>query len=319
MKIVVLERNSVGTDIDVACFERYGEVTCYANTVAENAAGRVKDADIIIVNKVPMNEATLQDALQVKLICLFATGYDNVDLDYCRARGITVCNVRDYCSAAVAQHTIAAALYLLERLAYYDDYVKSGTYGNQDRFSNFDAGFYELEGKTWGIVGMGNIGRRVAKLAAAFGCNVIFYSASGKSSCTDYERVELDELLARSDVLSLHCPLTDRTRDLIDQAALEKMKKTAVLVNVARGPVVNEQALYTALAEGLIGGAALDVLCKEPIVAENPLSGIQDSTKLLITPHMAWASAESRERLVELVCQNIESFLAGKPVNVVNP
>lgn len=318
MKIVVTERNSVGLDIDVSCFEKYGEVTYYPNTVAGNTAERVKDADIIVANKAPLNEETLKDAPNVKLICLFATGFDNVDLTYCSRRGIKVANVVNYCTPAVAQHTVLLALCLMEKLAFYDDYVKSGTYSAQDRFSNFDRPFGELEGKTWGIVGMGTIGHKVAALAEAFGCKVIFYSASGKSTCTDYPKVDFDTLLAESDILSLHCPLSDRTRNLIDKEALSKMKKTAVLINVARGPVVNGQDLYDALMTDEIAAAGLDVLEKEPMEKTNPLGQIKDSTKLIITPHMSWASTEARIRLVDEVCRNIEAIIDGKDRNVVN-
>ena len=318
MKLVVLERNSAGTDIDVSCFEKFGEVTYYPNTVAENTAERVKDADIIIANKAPLNETTLKDAPNVKLICLLATGFDNVNLTYCKERGIKVTNVVNYSTSTVAQHTLLLALMLTEKIAFYDQYVKSGTYSAQDRFSNFDRAFHDLEGRTWGIVGMGTIGRKVAGLAQAFGCKVIFYSASGQSTCTEYERVDLDTLLRESDILSLHCPLSDRTKNLIDKAAFEKMKETAILINVARGPVVDTQALYDALTSGQIAAAGLDVLEKEPMAKDNPLGRIQDSTKLIITPHMAWASVESRTRLVHEICMNIEAFLNGENRNVVN-
>ncbi len=318
MKLVILERNSVGTDVDVSCFEKFGEVTCYPNTVAANTSERVKDADIILANKAPLNESTLKDAPNVKLICLLATGFDNVDLAYCKSRSIKVTNVVNYCTSTVAQHTLLLALALSEKIAFYDDYVKSGAYSAQDRFSNFDRTFYDLEGKTWGIIGMGTIGRRVAGLAQAFGCRVIFYSASGKSTCTDYKRVEFDTLLQESDILSLHCPLSDRTRGLINKDALSKMKETAILVNVARGPVVDTQALYDALVADQIAGAGLDVLEQEPMAKDNPLAQIKDSTKLIITPHMAWASLESRTRLVDEVVKNIEAFLAGENRNVVN-
>ena len=324
MKIAVLERNSVGTDIDVTCFEDFGEVTYYRNTVAADAAEKVKDVDIIIANKAPMNEETLKDAPNVKLICEFATGFDNIDLEYCKKRRIKVANVKDYSTAAVAQHTFALALYLLEHLPHYDTYVKDGSYGAQDRFSNFDTvfthfaeHFNEISGKTWGIIGMGNIGRMVAKIATAFGCKVIFHSVTGKSTCTEYEQVSKDELLAQSDILSLHCPLSDLTRNFIDKEALSKMKKTALLINVARGPVVNSADLYDALESGEIAAAGLDVLEKEPIAANNPLGKIQDSNKLIITPHMAWASVEARERLVNEVYKNIEAFLKGEDRNII--
>lgn len=318
MKLVVLERNSAGTDIDVSCFEKFGEVVYYPNTVADNTAERVKDADIIIANKEPLNETTLKDAPNVKLICLLATGFDNVDLAYCKIRSIKVTNVVNYCTSTVAQHTLLLALMLTEKIAFYDEYVKSGTYSTQDRFSNFDRVFCDLEGKTWGIVGMGTIGRRVAGLAQAFGCKVIFYSASGKSTCTEYARVGFDTLLKESDILSLHCPLSDRTKGLINKEAFARMKRSAVLVNVARGPVVDTQALYDALINNQISGAGLDVLEKEPMAKDNPLAQIKDSTRLIITPHMAWASLESRTHLVEEVARNIEAFLAGENRNVVN-
>ena len=195
--------------------------------------------------------------------------------------------------------------------------MKSGAYSAQDRFSNFDQTFHDLEGMTWGIIGMGTIGRKVAGLADAFGCKVQFYSASGNSTCTDYPRTGLDTLLGTSDIVSLHCPLTDRTRNLIDRNALDKMKRTSILINVARGPVVNTQDLYEALMTGKIMAAGLDVLEKEPMEHTNPLLQIQDSTKLVITPHMSWASVESRTRLIAEVAQNIQAFLDGADRNVL--
>ena len=318
MKILILERNSVGTDIDVSCYEKFGDVDIYPVSVLENAAERIGDADIIINNKVPMNEQTLKNAPNVKLICEFATGYDNVDLEYCKQRNIKVANVVDYCTDMVAQHTFALALYLLEHLRHYDDYVKSGEYAAQPRFSNFDIPFLELAGKTWGIIGMGNIGKKVAHIAKAFGCKVIFHSVTGTSTCTDYDQVSFDTLLAEADILSLHCPLSDLTRDLIDREALKKMKKTAIIINVARGPIINQEALYEALTTQEIAAAGLDVLTKEPIVADNPLAKIRDSKKLIITPHLAWASVEARQRVVDETYKNIEAFLNGEERNIVN-
>ncbi|MBE5871313.1 MAG: D-2-hydroxyacid dehydrogenase [Lachnospiraceae bacterium] len=319
MKIAFLESVNAGEDVDISCFEKYGEVKYYRNTVKDNTAEHVGDAEVVIVNKAPMNEETLQNAADLKLICEFATGFDNVDLEYCKKRGIKVCNVTNYSTEAVAQHTFTMVLFLLEKISHYDRFVKSGEYGAQDRFSNFDVPFGELYDKTWGIIGMGHIGRSVARIAQGFGCHVIFYSVTGKSSCTEYERVEFDELLSRADFVSVHCPLSELTRDLIDKEALSKMKKSAILINVARGPVVNNKDLYEALMEGQIEAAGLDVLEKEPIRPDNPLGKITDSTKLLITPHMAWASREARQRLVNEVCLNIEAFLAGEDRNVVNP
>lgn len=318
MKIVVLERNSVGLDISVDKIGTLGEMTVYPNTTAVDVREKIKDAEIIVANKVPLNEDTLKDAPFVKLICEFATGYDNVDLNYCKSRGIKVANIVNYSTDAVAQHTFALCFYVLEKLHHYDNYVKSGAYAAQDRFSNFDLSFTELAGKTWGIVGMGNIGKKVAKVAEAFGCRVIFYSASGKSTCSEYERVDFDTLLKESDFLSLHCPLSDRTRNLINLEALKKMKRSAILINVARGPVVNDEDLYTALTEEYIAGAGLDVTGTEPMKDSNPLSRIKDSGKLIITPHLAWASTEARNRCVSETCKNIEAFLKGENRNIVN-
>lgn len=318
MNIVVLEQKSIGDDIDLSIYKDFGDVTYYDNTLDDQIADRIKDAEVVIVNKGAMNESTLKNAEKVKLICLFATGYDNVDLEYCKSRGIAVANVVDYCTAAVAQHTFAMALYLLERLPFYDNYVKSGTYGAQERFSNFDKPFLELEGKTWGIIGLGNIGKKAAKIAEGFGCHVIYYSVTGRNNSGEYERVEFDDLLKRSDFISIHCPLSDLTRNLIDFEAMKKMKKTALLLNVARGPVVNNQDLYKALMEGEIYGAGLDVLEQEPIQPDNPLGTIKDSEKLIITPHMSWASTEARTRLSIEVYKNIEAFINGEKRNVVN-
>ena len=319
MKIVILERNSVGTDVSVDCIRDFGDVTIYDNTVTiDQVRERVKDAQIIIANKSPMNRETLEGAGQVKLICEFATGYDNCDLEYCNSRGIKVANVRDYCTAMVAQHTFTLALALSQKLIHYDTYVKSGAYSAQDRFSNFDLPFCELEGKTWGIVGMGNIGRRVASIATAFGCRVIFHSITGRSVCREYLQVDKDTLLRESDFLSLHCPLSPLSRNFIDRKALWKMKKTAVLVNVARGAVVDNKALYEALEAGQIGAAGLDVVEKEPLEERNPLCRCKDSSRLIITPHLAWASVEARTRCVQEAYENIRAYLRGEDRNGVN-
>ena len=316
--IVMLERSSVGLDIEVSCFEMLGNVTYYLNTVTkEEVRERTREADIIIANKSPLCEDTLKDAKRLKLICQFATGYDNCDVSYCKSRGIAVSNVVNYCTDMVAQHTFTLALCLVQKLFHYDNYVKSGAYSAQDRFSNFDLPFTELAGKTWGIVGMGNIGQRTAGIAQAFGCRVIFHSVTGSSTVTAYRHVDKDTLLAESDFLSLHCPLSGLTENFIDRAALHKMKKTAILINVARGRVVNNSDLYEALMQKEIMAAGLDVMEKEPLSADNPLSKIKDSNRLIITPHLAWGSVEARNRCVEETFENMRAFLEGKPRNVV--
>ena len=318
MKLIYLDRNTIGSDIDVSIFKDFGELEEYDSCSKEESREHIKDADIVIFNKTVMNSEILDSAPNVKLLCVTATGYDNIDIDYCRQRGIAVCNVRGYSTPAVVQHTFALALYVLERISYYDNYVKSGEYCKASGFSNFDEKYYELGGKTWGIVGLGNIGKGVAKVADAFGCNVIYYSASGNDCSDVYKRVDLDTLLKSSDIISIHCPLTDKTRGLFDLEAFKMMKKSAILVNVARGPIVDEQALYTALKDEMIAGAGLDVLSKEPMSKDNPLVDYKDSRRLLITPHMAWASVEARTRCAQEIYKNIESFLAGEMINRVD-
>ncbi len=324
MKLAVAEIDSVGNDISYEGLAKLGDVTFYKDKVtSENAKERLGNGEeILCINKSKITKELLDNAPDLKLICEFATGFDNVDIAECTKRGIKVANVAGYSTMSVAQHTFALLLYLMEDLKEYDEFVKSGEYAAQSHFSKVDLPFHEIDGMTWGIVGMGNIGRKVAQIATTFGAKVIFYSASGRTEhneCdSEYEMVSLDELLARSDVLSLHCPLSDKTRNLIDAAALKKMKKTAYLINVARGPVVNEQDLTEALLNDEIAGAGLDVLSVEPMTKDNPLLKIQDSKKLYITPHMAWASVEARSRCVDEVCKNILAFMDGKNRNWIN-
>ncbi len=305
-KIVMLERNNIGEDVDLTYFEQLGELTVYGTTQYEQVKERIKEAEVLVINKIPMNEATLEDAKNVKLICVTATGTDNVDMDYCAGRGIAVKNVRSYSTESVVQHTFAMFFYLSEKLRFYDDYVKNGEYINCPRFTFFGETFHELYGKTWGIVGLGEIGARVAEIAQVFGCKVIYYSTSGANNNTKYERVDWDTLLECSDIISVHAPLNDKTKHLFTYDAFRKMKKSAYLLNVGRGPIVKEGDLCKALEENLIAGAGLDVLEKEPMAPDNPLFSIKDSKKLLITPHIAWATTEARTRLMENVYRNIE-------------
>ena len=319
MKIVVADTDSVGSDMDYTLFDELGECTYYGDKITDdNAAERLKDAKVLMINKSAITDKILDDAPDLELICEFATGFDNANIEACNRHGVKVANVVNYSTMSVAQHTFALLFYLMENCKYYDEFVKSGKYANQPHFCCLDIPFNELDGKTYGIVGMGNIGRKVAEIATAFGTKVIFYSASGKSTCTDYERVEFDELLSRSDVVSLHCPLSDRTRNLFNKEAFDKMKKNAILINVARGAVVSEQDLYDALVEGKIAAAGLDVLNPEPMAKDSPLLKIQDSGKLFVTPHMAWASTEARKRCLEEVKKNVQAWQKGEPRNIVN-
>lgn len=312
MKIVALERINVGYDVDVSKFHEIGEFIEYDISTAAQVAERGQGAEVLIINKLPMNEDTLRDLTELKLICVTATGTDNVDLNYCKSRGIGVCNVKGYSTASVVQHTFATLFYVLEKLNYYDAYVKSGKYTENTIFTHFDEHFCELQDKTWGIIGLGEIGRGVARAAEAFGCKVIYYSTSGKNNTTDYKQVDFDTLLSTSDIISIHAPLTDATRNLMTLDVFKKMKKTAYLINMGRGPIINEADLAKALEENLIAGAGLDVLSAEPMRRDNPLLQIKDSKKLLITPHIAWATTEARERLMEEVRLNIEAYIKGE-------
>ena len=309
MNIVFLDRKSLGKDLDLERFEDFGSVTMYDFSTVEEARERVKDADIIITNKVPMNENSLKDADHLKLICVTATGINNLDLDYLDAHNIAWRNVAGYSTETVAQHTFALMFYLLEHLHYYDAYVKEERYVNDKIFTHFELPFHELSGKTWGIIGLGAIGKRVADLASAFGAKVVYYSTSGKNHDLDYEEVDLDTLLATSDIVSVHAPLTENTTNLMDAAAFRKMKKSALFINVGRGAIVNEADLADALEQEEIAGAGLDVLCEEPMVEANPLRRIKDSNRLIITPHIAWASIEARTRLMDIIYHQVEEFL----------
>ncbi len=310
MKIVFLDAATIGADIDLSGFDTIGEVTKYDYSTPEEATERIDGADVIVINKIPINENTMKHADNLKLICVTATGTDNLDKEYLKMRGIEWRNVAGYSTESVAQHTFALLFYLYEKLRYYDDYVKSETYIGDRSFSHFSNVFHEISGKTWGIIGLGAIGRRVADLAKAFGCHVIYYSTSGKNAQADYERTDLDTLLKESDIVSVHAPLNDDTRGLMNAEAFRKMKESAVLINVGRGPIVVEKDLAEALKCGEIAAAGLDVLSAEPMRADNPLREIKDSNRLLITPHVAWASVEARTRLMEIVLQQIMEFFA---------
>lgn len=320
MRIVVADKDSIGNDMDYTIYDELGEVTYYDDKITEeNAKERLKDAEILMINKSAITDKILDDAPSLKLICEFATGFDNANIPACDRHGVKVANVVNYSTASVAQHTFALLFYLMENLRHYDEFVKDGSYANQSHFCCLDIPFNELDGMTYGIVGMGNIGRKVAQIATAFGAKVIFYSASGNSTCTDYERVEFDEFLRRCDVISVHCPLSDRTRNLFNKDAFDKMKETAILINVARGAVVSEQDLADALIQGKIKAAGLDVLSPEPMAKDSPLLKIQDSGRLFVTPHLAWASTEARRRCLEEVKKNAIAWQEGKPRNIVNP
>ena len=312
MKIVFLDAKTLGDDIDYTGFEQMGEVVRYPFTSTEEAPDRVKDADVLVVNKVLVNRQTISSAENLKLVCVTATGTNNLDKDYLAERGIAWRNVAGYSTESVAQHTFAILFYLMENLRYYDDYVKEGRYINDRIFTHFAKTFHELNGMTWGILGLGAIGRRVADIAGMFGSKVIYYSASGALAQEGYHQVDFDTLLSESDILSIHAPLNEYTEGLMDAEAFRKMKSSAILLNLGRGPIINESDLAAAVNAGEISAAGLDVLCAEPMSKENPLLDVHDKDRLFITPHIAWATVEARQRLMKIIEGQIREFFGSK-------
>lgn len=319
MKILILDAATFGEDIDISKFNELGEVTVYAKSTKKEALERLEavNPDAVITNKVVIGNDEMQAAPNLKIILEAATGYNNIDIECARTLRIKVANVAGYSTMSVVQHTFALFFYLYEKMRYYDDYVKSGEYSKSTIFTNFSNVFGELAGKTWGIVGLGHIGSRVADAARAFGCKVVYYSASGNTYDTEYQKVDLDTLLKESDIISIHAPLNQYTKDLFNYENLKKMKRSAYLINVGRGPIVNDADLAKALNEGEIAGAGLDVLTTEPMPADNPLLAIKDSNKLVITPHNAWATYEARVRLLDEIYNNLNSFINGEERNLV--
>lgn len=315
MNIVVLDRMALGDDIDMSVFEKLGKVTIYEQTAPDDVIDRLKDADALLTNKVVIGKNEMDMLPNLKYIGINATGTNNIDLEYAAKKNIAVTNVKSYSTDSVVQHTFALLFYVYEKLRHYDDFVKQGKYCDYGCFTYFGERFAQLSGKTWGIIGLGEIGRKVAGIARAFGCHVIYYSTSGKNNNPDYERVGFDELLGRSDIVSIHAPLNASTKNLMNKEAFCKMKPEAVLINVGRGPIVNEADLLWALNENKIAAAGLDVISVEPMRKDNPLYGYNDSRRLIITPHIAWATNEARQRLVDEAYLNLEAFINGKERN----
>ena len=316
MKIVVLESLSVGEDISWEPLRQFGELTLCRDLTQNDIKEAIKDADIIIPNKLLINKEVLSGS-SVKAVFEAATGYNNIDTDYCHKNNITVANVSGYATNSVVQHTIALLLSLYEKIDYYNTFVKDGTYSSTNNFSHFGRTFNELCGKRWGIAGLGAIGRKVATIATAFGCEVVYYSASGNTYDVPYKAVDFDTFLSTCDVITIHCPLNGTTKDMFNYEAFKKMQPHAVLVNVARGPIVNEDDLVRAINENLIAGAALDVFKTEPIKKDSPLLSIKDNSRLIMTPHNAWGSVESRTCLIEELCKNIQAYINGQERNLV--
>ncbi|GAA4420605.1 D-2-hydroxyacid dehydrogenase [Nibrella viscosa] len=309
MRVVFLDTKTLGNIPNLHVLEKYGQVTYYETTLPWQTQTRIKDADIVITNKVVIDEAALNGAPDLKLICIAATGTNNVDKTAAAKRGIPVKNAVDYSTRSVTQGTFALLLHLLVNIPYYDQYVKIGEYAKTDIFTHFGPGFWELADKRFGIIGLGHIGRQVAKIADVFGCEVVYYSTSGQNNQQSYKRLELDEFLGTCDIISIHAPLNENTANFINYDRLSRMKKSAILINVGRGGIVNEADLAKALDEDLIAGAGIDVYSQEPILPDNPLLHVKNKARLALTPHVTWASIESRTLLMEKVAQNIDAFL----------
>lgn len=308
MKLVFLDRKTIGEDISLECFHKLGEIELYDFTAQDEVPARVKDADVVIVNKIRIDEQAIKDAKNLKLVCVTATGTNNLDKDYLKSRGIAWRNVAGYSTQTVAQHTFSMLFYLLEHLRYYDDYVKNGHYVNDTMFTHFARHFHQLSGMTWGIIGLGAIGRRVADIASMFGANVIYYSPSGAAPQDGYHQVDFDTVLTQSDILSVHAPLNEYTENLMNADAFKKMRSHAIFLNLGRGPIVVEEALADALKNKEIAAAGLDVLSVEPMLPTNPLRELSGNDNLIITPHIGWASVEARTNLINLVAGQIQEF-----------
>lgn len=313
MRIVIMDAGTVTRgDLSLDRFEKYGDLTIYDFSDYDEVAERIKDADVIICNKSMMDERNLSQAPNVKYIGLFATGYNNVELEYTNSRGITVCNAGSYSTDAVAQHVFALILHNYNKVSVYDNFVKDGMWTKSRCFSPFME-MSELYGKSIGIVGYGSIGKKVADIAKVFGMKVYAYNRSKKED-QGVEFVSMEKLLEKSDIVTIHCPLNNESERLCNREFFSKMKKTAYFINTSRGGVVDEDALFEALENEMIGGAAIDVLTIEPMSYECVL---KNAKNIVITPHAAWAPLETRSRLVDIVEDNLVSFINGVPKNVV--
>lgn len=304
MKIVFLDAYSVG-DIDMTPISRLGEFTQYETTLPEQVVERCLGADVVITNKVSLMRSEIEALPNLKLICIAATGMNNVDLSFAAKKGVAIKNIANYSTDSVAELTITLALGMIHQTVYYDQYVKNGDYGRSGLFTHHGRPFFEIKGKKWGIIGMGNIGKRVAEIASVMGAEISYYSTSGQNRAAGYAHKDLEELLADSDIVTIHSPLNDRTKNLINYDRLCLMKPGAYLINVGRGGIVNETDLAQALRENRLMGAGLDVFELEPLAADHLLLSVDIQNKLLLTPHIAWASVEARQRLVDTISGHI--------------
>ena len=305
---MILDRATLGFDIDVSIFESFGEVTSYDFTKKEDTEDRIKDANIILTNKVLITKEHMENK-EMKLICITATGMNNVDLEYAKQKGIEVKNVAGYSTSSVVQVAFSMIFHFVQKLNYYKNYVDSSKWQKSEIFTHIDKPFFELDGKKVGIIGLGEIGRNFAKKAKAFDCEIIYYSTSGKNSNSEYTQVGLDELLKTSDIISIHAPLNESTKDLLNYENMRNIKEGAILLNLGRGGIINEEALAKIIDEKEIY-CGIDVVSVEPILDSNPLLKVKNKEQLLLTPHIGWASIEARKRLIKMVAKNIEEFIS---------
>ena len=315
MKIVFLDALTLGNDIDLSGFSELGEVVIYGGSTNAEVIERTRDCDVVVTNKLKLNESNLSLAHNLKLICVTATGFDNIDVNYAKSRGIGVCNVVGYSTSNVAQITVGMVLDLINRTDDYRASVKSGEYSARGVANVLSPTYHEIEGKTWGIVGFGNIGRRVARIADALGCRVL---VNKREAISDFECVDIDTLCKECDIITLHTPLNDGTRGLISSERLAAMKEGVILVNVARGAVVDENAVANAFKSGKLGGFGCDVYSAEPFGKDHPYYEIKDMDNVILTPHMAWGSYEARLRLCNEVKENIIAFFKGDIKNRID-
>ena len=307
MKLVILDRATLGFDVDVSIFEKFGEVISYDVTKANETLERVKNADIVITNKVVINKEHMDNS-KMKLVCITATGTNNVDLVYAKEKNIEVKNVAGYSTSSVVQVAFSMIFHFGTKLDYYKKYVDERNRQKSEIFTHIDMPIFELANKRVGIIGLGEIGRDFARKAKAFDCEVVYYSTSGKNSNDEYKRVELEELLSTCDIISIHAPLNESTKDLLNYENMKNMKDDAILLNLGRGGIINENDLSKIIDEKEIY-CGIDVVSIEPIKESNPLLNVKNKNRLLLTPHIGWASVEARTRLINLVAKNIEEFI----------
>ena len=307
MKIVILDRATLGFDVDISVFEKYGTVISYDFTKKEETQDRIKDADIVLTNKVLITKEHMDNS-NIQLICITATGMNNVDLEYAKIKKIEVKNVAGYSTSSVVQVGFSMIFHFVQKLNYYKNYVDQGKWQKSDIFTHIDKPFFELDGKKVGIIGLGEIGRNFAKKAKAFDCEVMYYSTSGRNSNSEYKQESLDELLKTCDIITIHAPLNDDTKDLLNYENMKNIKDGAILLNLGRGGIINEADLAKIIDEKEIY-CGIDVVSVEPILDSNPLLSVKNKEQLLLLPHIGWSSVEARNRLIEMVAQNIEDFI----------